>query len=131
MAIPLLSILCSGTPLARYARWVVAIPAARVLRPSARSRRAGRWPALGLPPPAVRSRWSFEEFEGTEGEPRLGKPTPETMDAWKRLYARYVEASLAYAVLSNIERGDLPKPPSFGGLLITVPAIYPPELSLN
>ena len=61
-------------------------------------------------------RRSFQEFEGIEGQPHPGEPTPETLDAWKRLYARFVETSLAYRVLVEIERGELPAPPSFTDL---------------
>jgi hypothetical protein len=42
-----------------------------------------------------------------------------------RLYARYVEATLAYTVLCEIESEELPCPPSFDGLFPVVPAAYP------
>src|SRR5262249_4167443 len=58
-------------------------------------------------------RRSFEQFEGVEGQPTPGEPTPETRAAWMRLFEKYVDTSLAYAVLADIERGELPLPPSF------------------
>src|SRR5262245_59347585 len=60
---------------------------------------------------------SFEEFEGVEGEPAPGEPTPETRAAWMRLFERYVDTTLAYAVLVEIERGELPFPPTFATAL--------------
>jgi hypothetical protein len=57
-------------------------------------------------------RRSFEEFEGVEGQ-EPGELTPENQAAWQALFERYVDTTLAYAVLSEIERGELPTPPTF------------------
>jgi hypothetical protein len=59
-------------------------------------------------------RQSFEQFEGVEGEWVISQsPTPEDRAAWRRLFERYVDTTLAYAVLVALERGELPMPPSF------------------
>jgi hypothetical protein len=76
------------------------------------------------------SRWcstcrkSFEEFEGVEGEPNP-QITLEDKAAWYDAFRRYCDTTLAYAVLSEIERGELPLPPSFDPIerLCPLPAL--------
>jgi hypothetical protein len=81
----------------------------------------------------IECRRSFEQFEGVEGEPRppAESDLPEVYEAWKSLFRKYVDAVLAYAVLAEIERGELPCPPSFDGLIIEKTCVYPSEPSLS
>ena len=64
----------------------------------------------------------LHQFHGWEDDPPIGhNPSPEELASWRRAFEIYIDAMLARIVLAEIEREELPCPPTFGHLFPEVP----------